>query len=190
MHDHLKSALAKLHIHSDEQIQSVAERIIQRSLRRHEILLSPPSVSNFVGLVLQGSLRMYRPASETVGENTIHFFTEGDWIADFDSFVVQQPTQHYIQAMERSELAILSIHDLHALIRQNELYMALGRIMKDWNVTANRYTSLINDSPDKRYQTLIETHPDWILRFPQMHLASYLGMTRETFSRVRKRASN
>jgi len=161
--------------------------MIFRSLKKKEYLLSPPKTCNFIALVLQGSFRLFKTTEDH--ENTLHFFTESDWMADFDSFVVQKPTVNYIQAAERAEIALLSINDIHQLIHQSPVFLVMGKVMKGWSISTLQYTSLINDTPEERYRLLLETHPDWILRFPQMHLASWLGMSRETFSRAKKKNS-
>jgi len=185
LENHIEDALARLRPFTGLQAAPVMEKLTVRTLKKGEFLLAPPKVCSFAALVLRGSFRMFRNTGEK--DNTLHFFTEGDWVGDMESFTVQKPTVNYIQAMEKAELATLTIHALHELIHRDPSFLALGRIMKEWSVPSAHYTSLINDSPDERYQTLLKAHPDWILRFPQMHLASYLGMSRETFSRVKRR---
>ena len=120
-------------------------------------------------------------------EHTLHFFTEQNWIGDLESFTGQKPTVNHIQATESAEIALISLQDIHELIALDNTFLCLGRVMKDWSVSAHQYTSLIDDNPDARYRLLLKNHPDWILRFPQIHLAAYLGMSRETFSRVKRR---
>lgn len=185
----IEESLSRLCPFSGAQSAAVLEKMSIRTLRKNEMLLAPPKVCTFTALVLRGSFRMFQPAEDPEGvkENTLHFFTENSWVGDMESFVVQRPATKCIQAMEKAEIGLLSIHDLHDLIRQDQAFFAMGRMMKEWAMPTNQYTSLVNDSPDVRYQALLKAHPDWIIRFPQMHLASYLGMTRETFSRVKRR---
>lgn len=181
----IKTALLKVYPFTEQQLQLVIEKIHCQSFKKNDYLLAPPKTCSFAALVLKGSFRMFKVTEEN--ENTLHFFTETDWIGDFESFVIQRPTLNYIQAMERAEIALLSIHDLHQLIHQIPVFISLGRLMNGWPVSSGHYASLINDTPEERYRSLLDTHPDWVLRFPQMHLASWLGMTRETFSRVKRK---
>ena len=174
-----------VHAFAPEQVQLFLEKVQILSFRKKDYLLAPPGVCRFVAIVLQGSFRMFRRTDDK--EHTLHFFTENRWIGDFESFVVQQPTARHIQAMEKAEVAMIYLEDLHQMIAADNRFLAFFRVMKDWSVTTRHYTSLIDDNPDARYRFLLDTHPDWILRFPQMHLAAYLGMTRETFSRVKRR---
>jgi CRP-like cAMP-binding protein len=183
----IKASISKIHPFTEDHLQLFMEKISLRSLKKNEYLLSPPKTCSFFALVLQGNFRMFKPAEDK--ENTLHFFTDNDWVADFESFVAQKPTVNYIQAMGRAEVALLSINDIHQLIHQSPAFLIMGKVMKGWSISTLQYTSLINDTPEERYRLLMATHPDWILRFPQMHLASYLGMSRETFSRVKKKTS-
>jgi len=183
----IKASISKIHSFPDQQLDLFIQKMIFRTLKKKEYLLSPPKTCNFFALVLQGSFRLFKPAEDK--ENTLHFFTDNDWVADFESFVAQKPTVNYIQAMDRAEIALLSINDIHQLIHQSPAFLIMGKVMKGWSISTLQYTSLINDTPEERYKLLMATHPDWILRFPQMHLASYLGMSRETFSRVKKKTS-
>jgi CRP-like cAMP-binding protein len=181
----IEEALLGIMPFHDWQVRLFLEKVTVQSFRKNECLLSPPKVCRWAAIVLKGSFRMFRKTEEK--EHTLHFFTEKDWIGDLESFVSQQPSQNYIQAMEKSEVGLITIHALHELMAVDQMFMGLGRMMKGWTITTNQYTSLIDDNPDARYQALLKDHPEWILRFPQMHLAAYLGMSRETFSRVKRR---
>jgi len=181
----IQLSLLKIFPFTAAQIQLFLEKLHVQSFRRNEYLLAPPKVCGFTAMVLRGGFRMFQRKEEK--EHTLHFFTENDWIGDLESFVGQQPTINHIQATEKAEVAIISLQDIHQLIAGDKLFLSLGRIMKDWSVSTHQYTSLIDDNPDTRYRLLLKNHPDWILRFPQIHLAAYLGMSRETFSRVKRR---
>jgi CRP-like cAMP-binding protein len=181
----IRQSLLKIFPLTDEQIGLFLEKLHIRSFKKNEYLLEPPKVCRFTALVLKGGFRLYRRTAEK--EHTLHFFTETDWVGDLESFVVQAPTVNHIQATEKAEIAIISLHDIHELMARDSMFLSFGRIMKGWSVSSNRYTSLIDDTPDARYRLLLETHPDWILRFSQTHLATYLGMSRETYSRVKRR---
>lgn len=181
----IQPSLLKIYPFSGDQLQLFVEKLHIQTLKKNEYLLEPPKVWRCIAIVLQGGFRMFRRKEEK--EHTLHFFTEMDWIGDWESFFVQAPTVNHIQATEKAEVAMVSLHDFHQLIARDNSFLSLGRILNQGAITTNRYTSLIDDTPDDRYRLLLETHPHWILRFPQIHLAAYLGMSRETYSRVKGR---
>src|SRR5205085_9517898 len=148
--------------------------------------LNPGQASHSLALILEGAFRLYR--EDEIIEHTLHFFTEYNWIADQESFVTQKASENFIQSVENSEVAIISLKDIHELIHQNPNVLGFFRVMENWSISTALQLSIKSQSPDDRYKLLLERHPDWINRFPQMYIASYLGMTPETFSRVKNRA--
>ena len=104
---------------------------------------------------------------------------------DQQSFVAQTPSQNFIQAYEDSEIVFLSNHELHNLVYKYPNFLRPGKILEqNFN---NRVRFDMDKSPDSRYKDLLEVHPLWAERFAQKHIASYLGVTPETLSRVRAR---
>lgn len=185
MQTEVRQSLVRIGGFGEEQLRLVEERLQVQSCRKNDYWLEPPRICRGMAFIVSGSFRLFNRTAEK--EHTLHFFTEGHWLCDFESFIGQQPSVNHIQAMERAEVASLTLWDIHELIALDNAFLLLGKLMKGWAMTTNHYTSMVDDNPDARYRTLLQTHPDWILRFPQRHLATYLGMSRETFSRVRRR---
>jgi CRP-like cAMP-binding protein len=174
---------------SEEQINIFCQKIVVRNLSKHALLLQHGHVCDFTAIVVHGSLRLYTKSRQNKSEQTLHFFTETDWITEYDCFVSQKPTANFIKALENTEIAVISFSDIHSLIRKDDCFLLLGRLMQQWSISAAHAGNILYQSPDERYKKLQVLHPDWIIRFPQKYIASYLGMTGETLNKVKKRIS-
>lgn len=168
---------------SPQEIDMVLRATESRALKKHDVILSEGQVCNFVIIVVSGSLRLFHSTEEK--EHTLNFFLEYDFAADHESFTTQKPSENVIEALEDSLICTISIYKLHELIAKNQAFFAIGRVMENWT----KATALTNlENPQQRFEKLMELHPEWILRFPQKYLASYLGMAPETFSRMKRKS--
>lgn len=181
----IKKSLLNLSAFSEEQVKHFTERLIQKELKKREYLLTHGQVSGGITFICSGSFRFYKKTQ--AGELTLSFFTETNWVADLESLLSQLPSENYIQAMEDSQIASISLQNLHDLMEIYPNFRMLYALLANMTLSTNKLASIQAKSPDERYQELLLSHPHWIKRFPQMHIASYLGITPETLSRVRAR---
>jgi hypothetical protein len=181
----IKKSLLTLHYFSELQLETFITKLKTKNLAKKEFLLQPEQICDFITFIANGSLRFY--SLNNADEITLHFFTENDWVADYESFISQKLTVNYIQALEDTELLIISLQDIHTLMDAHPPFIQLTKLMEKWFIPSAHYISVANNTPDARYKELLAKHPEWINRFPQMYIASYLGMTKETLSRVKAR---
>lgn len=183
--DELIKSLQSVHRFPDEQVDAFVAKLKYKKLSKKEFLLKPHQKCNFMAFIQKGSLRFY--ALNESDEHTLHFFTENAWLADYESFISQQPTKNYLQALEETEVLIITLEDIHLLMEHYMPFRNLASLINQWVIPSAHYVAIANASPDDRYKNLLDQYPEWINRFPQMYIASYLGMTKETFSRVKSR---
>jgi CRP/FNR family transcriptional regulator, anaerobic regulatory protein len=181
----IKQTLLKLHPFSENQVQQVIDCLVWKTLRKKDLLLKPGQTPGGISFVIQGSLRFFSSGED--GDLTINFFTENQWLSDLESLIAQQPSKNYIEALEKTKLATISMAAIHHLIKSDPAFIMLNALVAHLVIPASHLATLQTKSPDERYKELLEKHPEWVNRFPQKQIASYLGITPETLSRVRAR---
>ncbi|MDR0223768.1 MAG: Crp/Fnr family transcriptional regulator [Myroides odoratus] len=157
-----------------------------KKLRKRQFLLQEEDVCKDFAFVSQGLLKSY-VLDEKGNENINLFGWEGWWIADFQSFLFQTPATLAIEAIEDCELLLLSrvnydqmLEEVPVMERYFRLVYERSLATKDQRlVTAQTY------SAEEKYIHLIQTYPELMQRIPQSLLASFLGLTPETFSRIK-----
>ncbi len=164
-----------------------ADRLTFKKLKKKNFLIQPNQISNRLSFVNQGSLRFYTHTEQ--GELTMGFFTENQWVADIESLLMQQPSENHIEALENSDIASITLQDIHELMDIHPCFRMLNGLIANLIIPARHLATISTKNPDTRYRELLLRHPDWVNRFPQMQIASYLAMTPETLSRVRARVA-
>jgi CRP-like cAMP-binding protein len=151
-------------------------------------ILRTGDLSSTVYLLTRGAMRMVylRGGKEHIGD----FFLEGDLVADYTSFVTGRPTRFDIVATEPCELlaitptALARAHVAHPLAMERGLRLVAQQQALTFS---ERIWSGLMDTPTVRYRALLANRPAWFTRFPLYMIASYLGMTPEGLSKLRRR---
>ncbi|MEL6923234.1 MAG: Crp/Fnr family transcriptional regulator, partial [Bacteroidota bacterium] len=168
----------------EAELQLLTEVARLKTLVKGDRLLLPGQVCQAVYFVAAGNLYQYQLDDEQL-QSIIDLHLPGDWALDARSFTGQVPSQLYLEAYTAASVFELSIHDLHALIARSPRFHQLGRIL---SAAVDRLQFFDQQStPDEKYQHILQHQPDLLQQFPQRMLASYLKMTPETLSRVRRR---
>jgi CRP-like cAMP-binding protein len=117
---------------------------------------------------------------------------EGSWICDMDSFFTREVSKYNIEALEESHLLLMTkqaMDELMDAIPHMQRYFL--HLMEKHIIALNRRINVVQSmSAKETYLKLMEVNPDLINRVPQQYIASYLGITPETLSRVRKQVSS
>lgn len=122
-------------------------------------------------------------------EHIVRFAIENWWITDDESYNTGNPTRYNVDALEETEVLIIKKDDLNALFKAipkfDDLKNKLGA--KRFAVSQSRILSNISDTAEEKYDNFIKSYPQFYERVPLHMIASYLGLSRETLSRVRKK---
>lgn len=158
-----------------------------RKLRKKQYLLQEGEICKNLVFVSKGLLRTYN-IDEKGNEHMSIFGWEGWWISDFNSFLSGEPAVFNIDAIEESELLMLSRQDYEALTLAVPIMDRYFRILYQNSLVTKerRLMSTITHTAEERYLELSASNPKIIERIPQNLIASYLGIAPETLSRIKK----
>jgi CRP-like cAMP-binding protein len=176
---------------TEEELAIVKTYLTPKKLRRKQYLLQEGDVCKFRAFVEKGSLRSYSIDDKGV-ERIIQFALEGWTISDLYSFLTAEPATYNIDALEDSELVLISKAAHEELLKTLPKYETWIRLQITGAYIAmqRRLTSIISLPLEERYASFTSLYPEIVQRVPQHMIASYMGLTPETLSRVRKKLIN
>jgi CRP-like cAMP-binding protein len=173
---------------SADEIPLVQSYLKPKKLRKKQYLLQEGDVCNFIAFVEKGALRAYS-LDEKGTEHIIQFALEGWLISDLYSFLTGEPGTYTIDALEDCELVLISKAANEELLQKLPKYEKWTRLQITGAYIAmqKRLTSILSQTLEERYKAFTAIYPDIIQRVPQHMVASYMGLTPETLSRVRSK---
>lgn len=160
-----------------------------RKLRRHQYFLQQGQVCTEAGFVVSGALKQYS-VDESGKENILTLYIEDWWASDRESFNNGTPSNYNIDVVEEAELLVISKEDNVKHLSERPFIADLMRVLSERQALQllKRVHATNTLTAEQRLADLEKTYPAFLQRFPQHIIASYLGMTKETLSRIR--ASN
>ncbi|MFY7997462.1 MAG: Crp/Fnr family transcriptional regulator [Candidatus Kapaibacteriota bacterium] len=187
MHPVLRQYLTHFSVLGEEEIREIAENIPVQDFKKGAILLKEGEIADKCYFVLKGCVRQYHCVDDE--EKTTAFFTEKQAVVSFASYSQRIPGKHYWSCVEDSTLIIGSLDHEQEMYQKFPKLAAITRALveQDFGKTQEDFATFITSSPEERYLNLLESRPELLHRAPQHQIASYLGVTPESLSRIRKR---
>jgi CRP-like cAMP-binding protein len=172
---------------SDEDVDMLWEKLTPRHLKKKEHLVKVGEICNRIAFFNQGYYRFYS-INENGDEITCDFYFAPGFVTSYTSLITGNPSFVNVQAMEDMTVMELKRSDVYRLYDQNPAIERLGRLMAEM-VALNSETHmfmLLNQSAENRYKSLLQKYPGFVQHIPLQYIASFLGITKETLSRIRK----
>ena len=160
----------------------------KKIVSKKEHLLRPGDISRAIAYVNTGCLRRYI-VDEHAKEIILNFAVEDWWIGDLESFHQQKPSIYYIQALEESELLLLSRENFLCVCEIIPKYKTFHeeKVQRNYFSALKRLSLLKSGTAEEKYLSLMNELPQLFQRIPLHYIASYLGIEPESLSRLRKR---
>lgn len=156
-------------------------------LKRKENLLQEGQICQFIAFVRSGIIRHYH--LKNGNEITCDFTISNNFLTDFRSLIYNQPSSIYLQAIEPTELFLVSKENLEQLYATSKNIESFGRIMAEQVAirTIEMSVAIASQKPIQRYEKLIKERNELVQKVPQKYLASLIGITPESLSRIRSK---
>lgn len=175
---------------TNSQIRLLEEAFISKKFRKRQYLLQEGEVCKYLAFILKGAMRQYSVDEKGI-EHIVYLTIENWWAGDRESYTMLTPSRYFIDAWEDTEALLITRADSIRLLESIPALKEASKQMDEKNAFAllNRVSSSISLSAEQRYAELEKKYPEFLQRFPQHIIASYLGITKETLSRVRNRGA-
>ncbi len=186
----LRQQLLRFVPFSDAVLDMLKPALALLSLKKGQTFAEEGRIASLAGIVVSGHMRHYY--TRDGAERTTYFYFEGALVSSYISCITQKPSQLTIEAITDCELLAFPYAALTALFTRSHNWERFGRLLAEYLAIGleERMVTLLTMSPEERYHHLLEGGKDKILaRIPQHYIASYLGITAVSLSRIRNRAA-
>lgn len=173
---------------SDEKLEKYCNVFTCRKIKKKEFLLMEGSICDFEGFVVKGCFKVFH-TDRNAAEQILYFAIENWWISDIDSFINRIPSKLTIQALEDSEILLISKRDKEKLYLEMPEIERLMRLKFQSSIIAlqRRIIDNLSKSSEERYIEFLKKYPQIAHRLTNIQIAAYLGVTPESLSRVCKK---
>ncbi len=160
-----------------------------RKIAAKDYFLTEGKVCHEIGFISKGCFRTYYLSEEK--EINTRFVFENDFVTDYDSFLQSRPGKYFIQALENSEIVTFNLAALQNAYDQSHNWERFGRLIAEqsYKQTTQRVESFLFLDGEGRYLQLLRDQPHLFDRIPLYHIASYIGLERESLSRLRRKVA-
>jgi CRP-like cAMP-binding protein len=187
MYDLLHTHIQK-RVHLDDSEFEIAKTFfVPKKIRRGQFMLHEGEICRFVAFVERGCLRQYNIDSKGE-EHVVQFAIEDWWISDMYSTLMGEPATYNIDAIEDSEVLLFERSRLDELCERIPTFERFFRLLLEGAFMAKerRIAASLSKSAEEQYLSMLEMYPKIVQRVPQNQIASYLGITPQSLSRIRK----
>ena len=164
-----------------------SSKLIRQVFPKNTVLLKTGNPEYYLSFVEEGIIRFFIPKEEN--DLTFAFVFSNSFVSGYDSFLTQKQSTYTIQTLTKTVLWRITYEDLQLIYEQTEIGNTIGRKAGEelFLKKSKREISLLNETAEERYLNLFTEQPHLIKNIPLKYIASYIGITPQALSRIRKR---
>ena len=160
-----------------------------RVIKKKEVFLKINTIEHHISFIESGVVRLFIPKENPEKEITFGFSFKNQFISAYDSFLTQTPSAYQLQALTETTLLSITYHDLQAVYNNTQIGNLIGRLTAErlFLLKSKREQNLLNLTAEERYLKLFKERPELLKVIPLKYISSYIGVTAQALSRIRKR---
>ncbi|MFT3907949.1 MAG: Crp/Fnr family transcriptional regulator [Ferruginibacter sp.] len=160
-------------------------------LKKKDLFLTAGKVQKAIGFIVKGLVRSFY-INDNGDEITVGFYSESDYATHYAAFLKQQQSMYSIQCLEPTTFACISFEDMQWIYQQSPIFERYGRLVAEEILKRQqaRIESFIFQTAEERYLHFVENFPGLFNRISLSHLCSYLGIERQSLTRIRQKLAH
>ena len=164
-------------------------KLQRRIIPKKTIFLKINEVENHISFIESGVVRLFLPKENPEKEITFGFSFKNQFVSAYDSFLTQKPSLYQLQALTETSILSISYTDLQEVYQTTQIGNLIGRLTAErlFLIKSKREQNLLNLTAEERYLNLFKERPELIKVIPLKYISSYIGVTAQALSRIRKR---
>ena len=163
----------------------------KREFSKKSTFLGIGQIENNISFIEKGEVRLFIPKENPEKEITFGFSFKDEFISAYDSFLTQTPSLYQLETLSETTLWSITYDELQEVYKTTKIGNTIGRFISEklFLLKSKREQSLLNETSEQRYLNLFKERPNLIKQIPLKYIASYIGVTPQALSRIRKRIS-
>ncbi len=185
--EEIKKFIDNIYPMKDDDWDFFSSKLRKEKLDKNSTLIKTGVIENYLSFISKGVVRFYIPQEEN--GLTFGFLFENEFVTAYDSFITQTPSHYQIETLTNTTLWRISFKDLQDVYKKTESGNLIGRRMAEnmFLIKSKREIALLNKTAEERYLDLFKERPKLLKQIPLKYIASYIGVTPQALSRIRRR---
>lgn len=172
---------------AQDEIKILKDNFIPNKVKKRQFFSKEGEVNKYMGFLVKGAMKMYSVDNKGI-EHIVNLYINGWWVGDRESFTKLTPSPFNIMACEDTDLLILTKNNAAQVFSLPIMTELTRQLDQNYSFASQRrINAAISMTAEERYKMLVDNYPEFLQIFPQHMIASYLGITKETLSRIRSR---
>ena len=164
-------------------------KLHRRIITKKSIFVKVNQIENHISFIESGIVRLFIPRDNPEKEITFGFSFKNQFVSAYDSFLTQSPSNYQLQALTKTVILSISYEDLQSVYKSTQIGNLIGRLTAEdlFLIKSKREQDLLNLNAEQRYLKLFKERPELLKSVPLKYISSYIGVTAQALSRIRKR---